>query len=95
MNCEICGEEVSGGSAFTCNYCGGVFCPQHRLPFNHACKNLAGWKKSGMAGKKGIGPGGRIRTSVKVPFYQKKEVLIGGAVLIAFLILVWVLFLSH
>ncbi|MDD1723865.1 MAG: hypothetical protein LUQ07_01905 [Methanospirillum sp.] len=52
MNCEVCGEEVSGGSAFTCSYCGGVYCPGHRLPFNHACPNIAEWKRSGVTGKK-------------------------------------------
>lgn len=36
MKCEFCGEEES--LPFVCNYCGGVFCANHRLPETHACK---------------------------------------------------------
>ena len=34
--CEFCGEEI-GYLPFKCNYCGGTFCKQHRLPENHEC----------------------------------------------------------
>jgi len=34
--CEFCGEEI-GYLPFRCNYCGGTFCKQHRLPENHEC----------------------------------------------------------
>ena len=46
VECEICGTSVSGGSAFTCSYCGGTFCPSHRLPFNHACPRIEDWRSS-------------------------------------------------
>ena len=36
MNCEYCGKEES--LPFVCNYCGGVFCGEHRLPEAHQCK---------------------------------------------------------
>lgn len=36
MNCEFCGAEES--LPFVCNYCGGVFCANHRLPEAHMCK---------------------------------------------------------
>ena len=36
MKCDFCGTEVD--LPFTCNYCGGTFCPDHRLPEAHACK---------------------------------------------------------
>ena len=94
MKCEICGEEISGGSAFTCNYCGGVFCPKHRLPFNHACKNLAEWKKSGLPGKKGTKRTGTGKASAMIPFYQKKEVLIGGIIIAALVIVIMLIFLK-
>ena len=29
---------------FTCNYCGGNFCTEHRLPENHACDGLIKWR---------------------------------------------------
>ncbi len=36
MNCEYCGKEEA--LPFVCNYCGGVFCGEHRLPEAHQCK---------------------------------------------------------
>lgn len=36
MKCEYCGNEES--LPFVCNYCGGAFCGEHRLPESHACK---------------------------------------------------------
>ena len=37
--CDICGEEAA--LPFKCNYCGGTFCSNHRLPENHSCKRFA------------------------------------------------------
>ena len=36
MNCDFCGKDES--LPFVCNYCGGAFCPEHRLPEAHMCK---------------------------------------------------------
>ncbi|KXA99396.1 hypothetical protein AKJ41_05505 [candidate division MSBL1 archaeon SCGC-AAA259O05] len=36
--CDYCGEEVT--LPYTCRYCGGSFCPRHRLPENHDCEGL-------------------------------------------------------
>lgn len=36
MNCEYCGKEEA--LPFVCNYCGGAFCADHRLPEAHQCK---------------------------------------------------------
>lgn len=36
--CDYCGAEVS--MPYTCGYCGGSFCPKHRLPENHSCEGL-------------------------------------------------------
>ncbi len=36
MKCEFCGKEEA--LPFVCNYCGGVFCGDHRLPESHQCK---------------------------------------------------------
>jgi Zn-dependent protease len=36
LKCEFCGKEES--LPFVCNYCGGVFCADHRLPESHQCK---------------------------------------------------------
>jgi len=35
LNCQYCGKEES--LPFVCNYCGGVFCGEHRLPESHKC----------------------------------------------------------
>ncbi|MHA1863011.1 MAG: AN1-type zinc finger domain-containing protein, partial [Candidatus Thorarchaeota archaeon] len=32
--CTLCGKEDLG---FTCPYCKGVFCGDHRLPEGHGC----------------------------------------------------------
>ena len=36
MKCEYCGRDES--LPFVCNYCGGAYCTDHRLPENHQCK---------------------------------------------------------
>jgi Zn-dependent protease len=36
LNCEFCGKEEA--LPFVCNYCGGAFCAEHRLPEAHQCK---------------------------------------------------------
>jgi Zn-dependent protease len=36
MQCEFCGRDES--LPFVCNYCGGAFCADHRLPEAHQCK---------------------------------------------------------
>jgi Zn-dependent protease len=36
VKCEFCGKEEP--LPFVCNYCGGAFCPDHRLPETHQCK---------------------------------------------------------
>jgi Zn-dependent protease len=33
--CQYCGEDVV--MPFKCNYCGGFFCAEHRIPERHAC----------------------------------------------------------
>jgi Zn-dependent protease len=38
MNCQICGIEVD--MPYSCPYCGGQFCSQHRLPENHTCPQI-------------------------------------------------------
>ncbi len=36
MKCEFCGRDEA--LPFVCNYCGGAFCADHRLPEAHQCK---------------------------------------------------------
>jgi len=36
LKCDFCGREEA--LPFICNYCGGVFCSDHRLPEAHQCK---------------------------------------------------------
>jgi len=36
LKCDFCGKDEA--LPFICNYCGGVFCSDHRLPEAHQCK---------------------------------------------------------
>jgi Zn-dependent protease len=36
LKCDFCGREEP--LPFICNYCGGAYCPDHRLPEAHQCK---------------------------------------------------------
>lgn len=38
MNCEKCQKETF--LPFKCQYCGGYFCSDHRLPENHECSRM-------------------------------------------------------
>jgi len=42
--CEFCGEQT-GILPFKCNYCGGQFCGEHRLPEYHGCSLDVGYRK--------------------------------------------------
>jgi len=39
--CDRCGNEVA--LPFSCQYCGGHYCAECRLPPNHDCVNIALW----------------------------------------------------
>lgn len=39
VQCDKCGKEVY--LPFRCSYCGGYFCPEHRLPEFHDCTGLS------------------------------------------------------
>ncbi len=41
--CENCGTECA--LPFTCQHCGGSFCPDCRLPPNHNCTGLISWNR--------------------------------------------------
>jgi hypothetical protein len=43
MRCEHCGAECA--LPFTCQHCGGRFCPDCRLPPGHGCTGMQSWKK--------------------------------------------------
>lgn len=36
MKCDFCGRDEA--LPFVCNYCGGIFCSDHRLPEAHQCR---------------------------------------------------------
>jgi len=38
MKCQKCGQETF--LPFRCQYCGGYFCSEHRLPENHECPQI-------------------------------------------------------
>ncbi|MDD1703190.1 MAG: AN1-type zinc finger domain-containing protein [Methanoregula sp.] len=72
--CDFCGKNVA--LPFHCPYCGKDFCDEHRLPPNHACANLAAWKKTpapgvgiryGAGGVSAYGSGGSVAAKTKKP----------------------------
>ena len=48
LDCHQCGKSVDG-LPFRCNYCGNLFCGEHRLPENHACPRVGGPVQPGYA----------------------------------------------
>jgi Zn-dependent protease len=44
MKCEFCGKDEA--LPFVCNYCGGVYCGDHRLPEAHMCKGDLSQKRT-------------------------------------------------
>lgn len=44
MNCDFCGREEA--LPFVCNYCGGAFCADHRLPEAHQCRGDLAQKRT-------------------------------------------------
>ena len=36
--CDLCNQETD--LPYTCNFCGLVFCDEHRLPENHQCLGI-------------------------------------------------------
>ncbi|MDP3395234.1 MAG: AN1-type zinc finger protein [Methanoregula sp.] len=56
--CDHCRNEVV--LPFSCQYCGGKYCPDCRLPPNHTCVNIGLWNSkprpaAGIAVKKTVG----------------------------------------
>lgn len=39
--CDVCGYHEA--MPYSCHYCGGSYCPDHRLPENHDCTGLENW----------------------------------------------------
>ena len=46
--CDSCGNECT--LPFTCQHCGGKFCPECRLPLNHQCSGITSWQKKPVPG---------------------------------------------
>lgn len=46
--CDSCGNECT--LPFTCQHCGGKFCPECRLPPNHQCTGITSWQKKPVPG---------------------------------------------
>ena len=66
--CDYCGTECA--LPFTCQHCGGKFCPDCRLPPVHQCAGLASWKKKpapGVSLKYGKGGGVTVTGGGYIP----------------------------
>lgn len=100
--CDHCGIDCA--LPFTCQHCGGKFCPDCRLPPNHDCTGIGSWnakprpsvgmnygKGGGVTATGGIAPEPR-RTAQEKPgaSIPHLKILIGIIVLIL-LGLVWLM----
>lgn len=52
-----CGRDCQPYSPHRCKYCGGSFCPDHRLPENHGCLEYADLLGRGQVGQARFEPG--------------------------------------
>lgn len=61
VRCDSCGRDVY--MPFRCNYCGGYFCSEHRLPELHDCAGLH-------RGRGAVNVGGSARPSPSDAFHR-------------------------
>ncbi len=87
VECDFCGTSVSGGSAFTCTYCHGTFCPAHRLPFNHACPKIEEWRSAKPTKQKVA-----KRKSVSDILVDQKGIIAGGVLMLCLILLFLLIF---
>jgi uncharacterized protein len=93
--CDNCGIDCA--LPFTCQHCGGKFCPDCRLPPNHGCTGIGSWNAKprpsvGMNYGKGGGvtaTGGSVPESRRTAAQRKQDagipylkILIGITVLV-------------
>ena len=104
--CDKCGNEVA--LPFTCQHCGGKFCPDCRLPPNHDCTGIGSWNAKprppvGMSYSKGGGvtaTGGIVQESRRRPEKKTEERLpflkiMIGIVVLVLLGLAWLVLTGH
>lgn len=64
--CERCGTECV--LPFTCQHCGGKFCPGCRLPPSHDCTGISSWKaRPRPAVGMNYGKGGSVTAAGGIP----------------------------
>ena len=104
--CDHCGNECA--LPFTCQHCGGKFCPDCRLPPAHGCSGLASWKKKplpavglkyGKGGGVSVTGGSAVRSSHE-PVQRSKESIPFLRTMIAVVVLValgiaWLVLTGH
>jgi hypothetical protein len=76
--CEYCGVDVE--LPFECNFCGGYFCMEHRLPENHRCSSapartpLGHWKsKKPSSNSLPKGKEAEVMTSESTHHFEKER----------------------
>jgi hypothetical protein len=93
--CDHCGNEVV--LPFSCQYCGGKYCPDCRLPPNHNCANISLWNSKprpavGISYGKGGGAtatgGGYIADSGRASKKKQTEGLPYLKIMIAVIVLI-------
>ncbi|MFB6353451.1 MAG: rhomboid family intramembrane serine protease [Halobacteriales archaeon] len=95
--CDACGRQVD--MPYTCHYCGGSFCAEHRLPENHDCPGLEDWDDPSGVFDSGFDssarhPGGRDSTVIDVDAGGVLAYFRGNATYL-FLALMWLTFFGQ
>ena len=85
---------------YTCHYCGGSYCAEHRLPENHDCSGLENWDDpSGVFGsgfdRSARDPGGRGDGLLDAPAAGGVLGYFRGNAAYLFLALMWVTFFAQ
>jgi hypothetical protein len=104
--CDHCGSECT--LPFTCQHCGGKFCPDCRLPPNHNCTGIGSWnakprpaigmnysRGGGVTVTGGVAPETRRRPEKKTGEGLPYLKIMIGIIVLVLLGLVWLALSGH
>jgi len=104
--CDHCGTECI--LPFTCQHCGGKFCPECRLPPNHDCSGIGSWnakprpavgmnysRGGGVSATGGIAPESRRSAEKNAAGGLPYLKILFGIVLLVLLGLAWLAFSGY
>jgi hypothetical protein len=106
IRCDKCGCDVV--LPFTCQHCGGKFCPDCRLPPSHNCAGISSWhakprpaiginyhKGGGVTTSGGVTSGYRRRPAAKAGEGLPYLKIMIGIIVLVLLGLAWLVLVGH